>query len=65
MLNTIINIIILIISKAILYAWGGMYMDDDANFGIELDKVIEDSDKLILGILRKLYKRFKFNSNTK
>ena len=42
-----------------------MYMDDDANFGIELDKVIEDSDKLILGILRKLYKRFKFNSNTK
>ena len=40
--------------KAILYAWGGMYMDDDANFGTNLDNVIQETDKLILGI--NLYK---------
>ena len=34
---------------AILYAWGGMYMDDDANFGTNLDDVIQIDDKLILG----------------
>ena len=39
-------------STAILYAWGGMYMDDDANFGTNLDEVIEETDKLILGILK-------------
>lgn len=34
---------------AVLYAYGGMYMDDDANVGTPLDEIIRDDDKLIFG----------------
>lgn len=34
---------------AILYTYGGMYMDDDANIDTKFDNIVEDNDKLIFG----------------
>jgi hypothetical protein len=34
---------------AVLYVHGGMYMDDDANFGVPLDEVVLPTDKFIVG----------------
>lgn len=33
----------------VLYMYGGMYIDDDANIGTPLDEVVEPGDKLVLG----------------
>ena len=34
---------------AVLYKFGGMYMDDDATVGTPLDEVVQFTDKLLLG----------------
>mmetsp|Transcript_9840 Transcript_9840/g.16217 ORF Transcript_9840/g.16217 Transcript_9840/m.16217 type:complete len:419 (-) Transcript_9840:137-1393(-) len=34
---------------AVLYMYGGMYMDDDANIAVPLDEVVQPTDKFICG----------------
>lgn len=34
---------------AVLYLYGGMYMDDDASLGVPLDEIVQPDDKFIVG----------------